>query len=51
VVVEDVPLADQKRGRARLGDRVALFGRDLKFGSCKVAPEVAVAADERERQD
>jgi hypothetical protein len=29
-------------------DGVAVFGRDLKFGRRKVAPEVAVAGDERE---
>jgi hypothetical protein len=48
VVVEDVPLAAQKRRHARLEDGLALFGRDLKFGRRKVAPQVAVAADERE---
>jgi hypothetical protein len=32
-----VPLGAQKRGRARLEDGVAVFGRNLKFGGRKVA--------------
>jgi hypothetical protein len=51
VVVEGVPLEAQKRRRARLEDGVAVFVHDLKFGRRKVAPEVALAADEQERHD